>query len=759
MLTFSRHIVKLGSVSSRWSRQVLGSSCLSATPSILSTSFPRHASAAVIQKTLPRHPPQPESRPEPQPQNKLTVNGKEVTVPSGATLLDAIRAAGSYVPTLCFHPRFKAQAMCRVCTVEVTFKGQTKLQPACATLACDQVSVKTHSDKLKEFRRTDVQLLLARHPNDCMLCEVNGSCKLQQVVRDELIPDKWPKIPRGDISHPEHELHDHTSPAIDRDMAKCIECGLCVAACGPQGQNINVLGFGERGSGMVPVTAFDRRLAESDCISCGQCTAVCPVGALVEEPHWHKVLTMLDSRTRPTVVQMAPATRVAISEEFGMTPGTCSTDKMVAALRMLGFDFVFDTNFAADLTIMEEGTELLGRLAHKPGCGPLPIFTSCCPAWVNWLEINRPELLSHLSTAKSPQQMLGAVVKRLPVLKERISKTHAWESTEPYVVSVMPCTAKKGEALRPGLSHDVDAVLTTRELARMIRARNIPFAALVSGDHQGVNTDFDRPLGESTGAAVIFGASGGVMEAALRSAIVLAGLPLPEIDFHDVRGVAPGIKVAKVEGVGEVAVCSGIASAQELLANDDWKRFVAIEVMSCVGGCLGGGGEPKSIDRDVLAKRAKGLYAIDQACPKRQSHLNQEVQQLYKAYLKEPLSHKSEEILHTTYSARKSPRAALSRFLDAVDRRDASGAAAMFSPQCVWQTSDQNVQQATCPKEVERLIKVLPSNGAGPDMQRHRFADSADGCIVIQPDGTKARFEVQLDASGLISSLRRHHLG
>jgi NADH-quinone oxidoreductase subunit G len=666
---------------------------------------------------------------------KLAVNGRQVMLNDGATLLDAARAAGVHLATLCLHPRLPAHAVCRMCLVDVA--GQADPQPACVTPARDGDMVETDFQALQAFRKANVEWLLARHPNDCMRCEVNGACQLQRLVNDCECDPHWPSMPMGAPTHPERLLTDHTSPSIWRDASKCVECGLCADACGDAGQRQHVIGFAGRGSDRLPVTVFDSPLAQTPCISCGQCTLVCPVGALTEAPHWHEVLRTLDARRRVSVVQVAPATRIAISEEFGLQPGTVSTGRLINALRQLGFDHVFDSNFGADLTIMEEGTELLSRLREARH---LPLFTSCCPGWVNWVEINRPDLLPHLSTAKSPQQMHGALTKRGHFART-LGARFADGREEPYVVSVMPCTAKKDEAARPGMAGDVDRVLTTRELARMIRARGIAFGALPE------EAAFDDPLGQSTGAGQIFGASGGVMEAIARTAWHLLGSTESALEWHALRGIDGGIKTAHVPGIGQVAVCNGIASAQRLLADDHWREaFVAIEVMACVGGCLGGGGEPKSLASDILSRRMQAVYAIDRGAPSRRAHENTSVQQLYATALQAPNSPSARALLHTAYAARNSARLLLMRLLDAVDRRDAAGAASLFHPDGLWQTASPAGEVQGRANIASLVHDGLSPRRHGPAYAWHRMVSAADvdDLTVLTPSGDRCQFDIEV---------------
>jgi len=567
---------------------------------------------------------------------KVIVNGIEHEVPDGITVLEACQMAGVRVPTLCNHPRLEPTGACRVCVVEV--EGMRNLQPACATKVADGMEINTVSDRVQNAVRFNLSLLLSRHPNDCMTCEVNGRCEFQNLIYEYDVKDIFPKTLLGDA------YLDTSSPSIVRDLEKCVVCGRCVRACS-EIQGMNIYSTANRGADSLPLTAFNLPVAETDCINCGQCSAFCPTGAIVENSAVHQMWQALKRHDKILVVQTAPSTRVAISEEFGMLPGSISTGKMVAALKMLGFDYVFDTNFSADLTIMEEGSEFLERL--KKG-GPFPMFTSCCPGWVNLMEKKYPQLRKNLSSAKSPQQMMGAVIKTYFAQKIGVSPDDILS------VSIMPCTAKKDEALRPQQfingKPTVDIVLTTRELARLIRLANIPFASLPE-------REYDDPLGESTGAGVIFGVTGGVMEAALRTAYELGtGNPLPKLDFTEVRGLE-GIREATVNFDGKelrVAIAHGGSNVRKLvekiLAGEVYYDFV--EMMACPGGCIGGGGQPYSLDRDILKKRAEGIYTIDERSVIRKSHENPSIKRIYEEFFEHPLSHRAHELLHTYYTDR-----------------------------------------------------------------------------------------------------------
>lgn len=577
----------------------------------------------------------------------LTINGREVTVPEGSTILDAAKKLDIWIPTLCHmnlhgtemdnHP-----ASCRVCVVEV--KGRRTLMPSCATPVSEGMEVITNSARVLQARRTIVELLISDHPKACLTCVKSGDCELQDVAIRLGIDD----VRITGKSQSTYKL-DSTRSLV-RDMNKCIMCRRCETMCN-EVQKVGALSAVGRGFDAVIQPAFESPLLETRCTHCGQCVAVCPTGALVQKDATWEVIDALADPEKVVVVQTAPSVRVAIGEPFGMTAGSIATAKMVTALRMIGFDHVYDTDFTADLTIMEEGTELLQRLnryldGEKEA---LPILTSCCPAWVNFFETQYPDLLHVPSTAKSPQQMFGAVVKnylaeKLGVPREKL-----------VLVSVMPCLAKKTEAARPEFSvdgnPDVDIVLSTRELARLIKLKDIDLKELP-------DSEFDDPLGESTGAAVIFGSTGGVIEAAVRTAYELhTGKPLPKIDFEELRGFE-GIRIAEIDVDGimlKIAVAHGLGNAKTLMDEvraGNPRGIHAIEVMACKGGCIGGAGQPYHHgDEQVLLKRIEAIYEIDKNMPIRKSHENASVLALYRDYYGEPGSELAHHQLHTHYTA------------------------------------------------------------------------------------------------------------
>ncbi len=573
------------------------------------------------------------------PNNKVTANidGITVTVPEGTTILNAAQKAGIKIPTLCHHPDLNLRATCRVCLVEI--KGQRRLQTACNNPISNGDEILTNSVSVRQARKTVLELILANHPQECLTCVRNGNCELQKLTKDYSLTES----PFGTIKD-KLPLED-SNPCIVRDMGKCIKCTRCVEAC-QEVQQVYAISTSHRSGEYGITTAFEKSLADSPCVYCGQCINVCPVGALAEKDDTQKVWAALENPNLHVVVQTAPAVRVALGEEFGLKAGSAVTGKMVAALRRLGFDKVFDTDFTADLTIMEEGSELVQRIREG---GKLPMLTSCSPGWINFVETYYPDLLPHLSTCKSPQQMFGALAKTYYAKEAGISPENI------YVVSIMPCTAKKGESARPEMNssgyRDVDVVLTTRELARMIKMAGINFAGLAE-------EEFDPTLGLSTGAGVIFGASGGVMEAALRTVYELVtGRDLDNVDFKMIRGLK-GVKEAEVDLDRlkvKVAVTNGLKNARLLL--DKIRKgeadYHAIEIMCCPGGCIGGGGQP--IGTDTVSKKARleGTYEIDAQMPIRKSHLNPEVIRLYQEFLGHPLGHKSHELLHTHYHERK----------------------------------------------------------------------------------------------------------
>lgn len=567
----------------------------------------------------------------------VTIDGQQVVVPEGTTILEAARQAGIFIPTLCHHPDLKPRATCRICIVEV--KGQRRFQTACNTPVADGNEIWTNNQAVREARKTILELILADHPQDCLKCVRNQNCELQKMASDY-------QIREVSFARTAKELPvESTNPSIVRDMSKCIKCGRCVEVC-QEVQQVAAINTANRSTEYTMSTAFGEALADSPCVYCGQCIAVCPVGALTEKDDTARVWAALDNPDLHVVVQTAPAVRVALGEEFGWQPGTITTGKMVAALKRLGFNKVFDTNFTADLTIIEEGNELLQRI--KEG-GTLPMITSCSPGWINFIEKSYPELLPHVSTCKSPQQMFGALAKTYYAQKAGIP------AEKIFVVSIMPCTAKKYECTRPEMQssgfQDVDVVLTTRELARMIKQASLDMEAIQEAE-------YDAPLGISTGAAVIFGASGGVMEAALRTVYeVVTGQELQDLDFKDVRGLT-GIKEATVDLAGtkvKIAVANGLANAKALLEKIKAGKcdYHFIEIMCCPGGCIGGGGQPFGTTMAIKERRMAATYEIDRGLQLRKSHENPAVKTLYKEFLKKPLGHKSHELLHTDYKNRK----------------------------------------------------------------------------------------------------------
>jgi iron-only hydrogenase group A len=566
----------------------------------------------------------------------IEVNGRKIPAEKGEMLLSTLRRAAIKVPTLCHVDGLTASGACRMCVVEVD--GQRGLVPSCAFPVADGMKVRTHSPRAVQARKTIVELLLANHPDDCLYCGRNGNCQLQQLAEELGVRQR-----RFAGDRTRHHI-DTSSPSILRDPAKCILCGKCVRVC-EEIQRVGAIDFIGRGPKAKIGTAFDEGLNVSSCINCGQCITYCPTGALTEQNQIKEVLDALNDPNKVVVVQHAPAVSVTLGEEFGVAPGTDVIGAMTAALRRLGFDRVFDTGFTADLTIMEEGSEFVHRLTNG---GRLPMFTSCSPGWIKFVETQYPDFIGNLSTCKSPQQMMGAVIKSYFAEREGLDPSRI------YSVSIMPCTAKKFEAGRPEMGRDgladVDAVLTTRELARMIRMCGLNFADMPS-------ETADTPFGERTTAGKLFGASGGVMEAAIRTAhYLVTGKELGNLDVQAVRGL-DGVKEArlKIDNIElGVAVVSGLGNACKLLdqirAGRNDLHF--IEVMTCPGGCIGGGGQPIGANAAAVRTRMQSLYTIDARESVRVSHHNQAVQRLYAEFLGQPLGEKSHHLLHTHYAER-----------------------------------------------------------------------------------------------------------
>lgn len=573
----------------------------------------------------------------------LKINGVEVSAPAGSTILEAARLAHIEIPTLCFLKEINAIGACRICVVEV--KGAKTLVTACVYPVSEGMEVWTNTPKVLESRKKTLQLILSDHDRKCLSCVRSGNCELQKLCREYKVDDEC--LYEGNRN--QYEL-DETAAHMVRDDNKCILCRRCTATC-EKVQGIGVIGANERGFATYIGSPFGMGLGETSCVSCGQCIAVCPTGAIYEKDFTKQVFDAIADPEKFVIVQTAPSVRAALGESFGLPIGTDVEGKMAAALRRMGFDKVFDTNFSADLTIMEEANEFIERVTKG---GVLPLITSCSPGWVKYCEHYFPDMTENLSSCKSPQQMFGAIAKSYYAEKLGIDKEKM------VVVSVMPCTAKKFEIGRPDQDGagvpDVDIAITTRELARMIERAGIRFTDLPE-------EEFDLPLGLGTGAAVIFGATGGVMEAALRTAVeTLTGEELASLDFTDVRGIQ-GIKEASYEVAGmnvKVAVASGLGNARELLnkVKNGEAEYHFIEIMGCPGGCVNGGGQPQQPGSvrnfvDLRAERAKVLYESDKNNPIRKSHENPAIKEIYAEYLGKPGSHRAHELLHTTYVKRR----------------------------------------------------------------------------------------------------------
>lgn len=565
----------------------------------------------------------------------LTINNIPLAVPKGTKIMQAAQKLGIDIPHLCYHEDQRIKARCRLCSVEVA--GKRRLLAACSTEVWEGMEVHTDTQIVRDTQVAILQLMLANHHKDCLSCPRNQNCDLQRLcsrfnIQHSSLPSVCKEVPRI-----------VTNPAIVRDPSKCIRCGRCIRAC-KDVQGIAALTYAGRSSDIVVTTAYNKPMETTDCILCGQCSLVCPTGALVEKDDTEKVLDALQDPKKHVIVQVAPSVRVSLGDAFGMEPGAIVTGQMVTALHLLGFDKVFDTNFGADLTIMEEGTEFLDRLQHG---GVLPMMTSCCPGWVYYVEKHYSDCLPHLSSTKSPMSIFGAVAKTY------YPKVAGIDVKDIVTVSVMPCTAKKFEAGRPELGRDgrpdVDIVLTTRELIKLIKYVGLSFGQLPE-------TEFDSPLGTASGAGAIFGTTGGVMEAALRTVCdKLTGKTLERLDFKEARGFK-GIKECTLEMGGRtlhIAIAHTLKNAEILMeqVRKGISPYDFIEVMACPGGCIGGGGQPIGTTNAVKKKRMQALYEIDRSLPVRKSHENPVLQVLYRDFLGKPGEGKAHELLHTGYRA------------------------------------------------------------------------------------------------------------
>ncbi|MBF9015463.1 MULTISPECIES: NADH-dependent [FeFe] hydrogenase, group A6 [unclassified Oceanispirochaeta] len=574
---------------------------------------------------------------------EIKINGQPYVVEKDTTILKAAKKGGIKIPTLCTHSDLEPWAACGICVVKV--EGSPKMVRACATAVVPGQNYITHDPELQKIRKTVVEMTLSNHPQECLTCARNQTCELQQVaaefgIREIPFPMDVKRLPK-----------DESTASLVFDPTKCIQCGRCAQVC-QQLQGVWALEFLHRGHETRIAPAAGALLNESPCIKCGQCSAHCPVGAIYEKDQTAEFCVAVEDESKHVAVQIAPAVRVALGEAFGMAPGSITTGKIYTALRMMGSDVVFDTNFAADLTIMEEGTELVQRITK--GTGVLPQITSCCPAWTDYMEKYYPDMIPHFSTAKSPMMMQGAVTKTYYADQAKVKKEDI------YSVAIMPCTAKKYEIGRDENMHasgvnDVDLVLTTRELARMIKTAGIDFVNIP-------DSDADSPIGAYSGAGTIFGVTGGVMEAAVRTAYKLVtDKELDDVNVTAVRGME-GVKKGSVDFDGteiKVAVAHGMANVKSIMdeirnANEKGLEppYHFIEVMACRGGCIAGGGQPYGTEDDIRDKRIAGIYSDDEKSVIRRSHENPEIVKIYKDFLDKPLSHKAHDLLHTTYQER-----------------------------------------------------------------------------------------------------------